>query len=92
MFNGNTRTIVLDIEAGLTVPEGARSWFDYGTEGLDSEYGPTHEALRARLLELGLVEGDDFLITEYEGATHNEASWRERLDDPLTFMFGHGTY
>jgi enterochelin esterase-like enzyme len=86
-----TPYIVLDIEAGLTVPEGARYWFDYGTEGLDGEYGPTHEALRARLLELGLVEGDDFLITEYEGATHNEASWRERLDDPLTFLFGQGT-
>ena len=30
-------------------------WFDYGTEGLDAEYGPTHEALRAWLLEQGLV-------------------------------------
>jgi enterochelin esterase-like enzyme len=83
-----TPYIVLDIEAGLTVPEGARYWFDYGTEGLDGEYGPTHEALRARLLELQLVEGEDFLITEYRGAYHTEASWRERLDDPLTFLFG----
>ncbi|MCL7960489.1 MAG: alpha/beta hydrolase-fold protein [marine benthic group bacterium] len=83
-----TPFIVRDIEAGLTVPEGTRYWFDYGTEGLDGEYGPTHEALRARLLELGLVEGEDFLITEYQGAFHTEASWRERLDDPLTFLFG----
>lgn len=86
-----TPYIVLDIEAGLTVPEGARYWFDYGTEGLDGEYGPMHEALRARLLELGLVEGEDFLITEYQGAAHTEASWRERLDDPLTFLFGQRT-
>jgi enterochelin esterase-like enzyme len=84
----DTPYIVRDIEAGLTVPEGARYWFDYGTEGLDAEYGPTHEALRAWLLEQGLVEGDDFVIREYVGANHDEASWRARLDDPMTFMFG----
>ena len=83
-----TPYILRDIEAGLRVPEDARYWFDYGTEGLDAEYGPTHEALRAWLLEQGLVEGEDFVIREYVGADHNEASWRERLEDPLTFMFG----
>lgn len=83
--------ILRDIEAGLTVPEGTRYWFDYGTEGLDAEYGPTHEAVRAWLLEQGLVEGEDFVVREYDGADHNEASWRARLDDPLTFLFAGGT-
>ncbi len=85
-----TPYIIRDIEAGLTVPKGVRYWFDYGTQGLDSTYGPTHAAVRAWLLKQGLVEGRDFVIRRYEGATHNEASWRARLDDPLQFLFGGG--
>jgi predicted alpha/beta superfamily hydrolase len=83
-----TPFIIRDIEAGLTVPKGARYWFDYGTEGLDAGYGPTHSAVRTWLLEQDRVEGEDFVVRRYEGATHNEASWRARLEDPLTFLFG----
>jgi predicted alpha/beta superfamily hydrolase len=83
-----TPFILKDIEAGLTVPKGVRYWFDFGTEGLDSGYGPTHAAVRAWLRGQGLVEGKDFVVREYAGANHNEASWRARLDDPLTFLFG----
>jgi hypothetical protein len=82
-----TPFIVRDIADGLKVPPGVRYWFDFGTEGLDSTYGPTHEIVRQWLLDQGLVEGKDFVVREYEGATHNEASWRARLDDPLTFLF-----
>jgi enterochelin esterase-like enzyme len=83
-----TPYIIRDIEAGLRVPRGARYWFDYGTQGLDAGYGATHEAVRRWLLEQGLVEGGDFVIRRYEGADHNEAAWRARLDDALTFLFG----
>lgn len=83
-----TPYILRDIERGLRVPRGARYWFDYGGQGLDASYGPTHDAVRAWLLGQGLVEGRDFVIRRYESATHNEASWRARLDDPLTFLFG----
>jgi enterochelin esterase-like enzyme len=44
--------------------------------------------VRRWLLEQGLVEGGDFVIRRYEGADHNEAAWRARLDDALTFLFG----
>ena len=80
--------VVRDIEAGLRVPRGARYWFDFGSQGLDSTYAPSHAAVRAWLLRQGLVEGKDFVVRRYEGATHNEASWRARLDDPLRFLFG----
>jgi len=83
--------VVRDIERGLRVPRGARYWFDYGGQGLDAEYGPTHEIMRAWLLQQGLVDGRDFVIRSYPEATHNEASWRARLEDPLTFMFGRRT-
>jgi enterochelin esterase-like enzyme len=85
-----TPYIVRDIEAGLTLPRGTRYWFDYGTLGLDSAYGPTHDVVRTWLLTQGLVEGRDFVIRPYPGADHNEASWRARLDDPLTFLFRKG--
>jgi predicted alpha/beta superfamily hydrolase len=80
--------LIRDIAAGLKAPRGTRFWFDYGSQGLDAGYGATHEAVRAWLLGQGLVEGRDFVVRRYEGATHNEASWRARLDDPLTFLFG----
>ena len=83
-----TPYVVRDIAAGLRVPKGARYWFDYGTLGLDSLYAPTHRVVRDWLLGQGLIEGRDFVIRGYTGATHTEASWRARLDDPLTFLFG----
>ena len=82
--------IVRDIERGFRVPRGTRYWFDYGTRGIDVRFGPSHDVVRAWLLRLGLAEGRDFVVRRYEGADHNEASWRARLDDPLTFLFGRG--
>jgi S-formylglutathione hydrolase FrmB len=83
-----TPYLIKDIAAGLRAPKGARYWFDRGTLGLDSAYGPTYAAARAWLLSQGFVEGKDFVVRTYPGATHNEASWRARLADPLTFLFG----
>jgi predicted alpha/beta superfamily hydrolase len=83
-----TPYVLRDIAAGMTVPRGTRYWFDYGTRGLDSTYGPTHAAVRSWLLKQGLVEDRDFVVRRYEDATHNEASWRARLEDPLRFLFG----
>ena len=80
--------VVRDIERGLTPPPGTRYWFDYGGQGLDAQYGPTHDSVRTWLLRSGLVERRDFVTRAYPEATHNEASWRARLDDPLTFLFG----
>ena len=80
--------VIRDIERGLTAPRGTRYWFDYGGQGLDAQYGPTHDSVRTWLLGHGLVETRDFVIRRYANATHNEASWRARLDDPLTFIFG----
>lgn len=83
-----TPYVIRDIASGLRLPPGTRYWFDYGGLGMDSAFGPTHEAVRAWLLRQGLVEGRDFVVRRYADATHNEASWRARLDDPLTFLFG----
>lgn len=81
-----TPYVLRDIANGNTVPDDSRFFFDYGTETLDAEYGPTHEAVRDWLLAQGRVEGKDFQIQEYEGAAHNEAAWRARLDDQLIWL------
>jgi len=83
-----TPYVVRDIARGLKAPRGARYWFDRGTFGLDSAYGPTYAAVRSWLLAQGRVEGRDFVVRAYPGTTHNEASWRARIEDPLTFLFG----
>mgnify|MGYP001816204997 CR=1 FL=1 len=80
--------ILYDIEADKSVPSGVRYWFDYGTKGLDADYGGPHAAIRDWYLRQGLEENRDFVIREYAGADHNEASWRDRLDDPLLFLYG----
>lgn len=80
--------ILKDLRTGLAVPARARLWFDYGSEGLDADYGPTHDAVRDWLAMQKLAEGEDYVIRRYEGADHNETSWRARLKDPLTFLYG----
>jgi predicted alpha/beta superfamily hydrolase len=85
-----TPYIVRDIGSGLRVPRGARLWFDYGSVGLDSLYAPTHAVVREWLRDQGLVEGRDFVVRRYDGADHNEAAWRARLEEPLAFLFGPG--
>jgi enterochelin esterase-like enzyme len=81
-----TPYILKDIDAGDTVPGNVRFFFDYGTETLDADYGPTHAALRDWLLAQGKVEGTDFRIQQYPGAAHNEAAWRARLDHQLAWL------
>ncbi len=76
-----------DIANGLTAPKWTRYWFDYGTMGLDSLYAPTHALVRDWMLRQGFREGTDFVVRRYDGAWHNEASWRARLADPLVFLF-----
>lgn len=81
-----TPYVVRDIAAGATMPKGQRLYFDYGTLGLDAAYGPSHDAVRDWLLVQGVVEGEDFVIRRYDGADHNERSWRARIGDQLEWL------
>lgn len=86
-----TLYIVRDIERGFRVPAGTRYWFDYGGLGMDSAFGPSHDIVRGWLLRQRKVEGRDFVVRRYPELTHNEASWRAHLEDPLTFLYGRRT-
>lgn len=65
-----------------------RLWFDHGTKGLDSAYGPYQDRIDALLVTQGWRPGIDFVSRVYAGADHNEDDWRARLADSLIFFFG----
>lgn len=67
-------------------PAHHRIWVDHGTGFLDHLYVPYQEAMLPVLADLGYVEGQTLEARVYPGANHNEAAWRARLRDPLTFL------
>jgi S-formylglutathione hydrolase FrmB len=77
-----------EIANGAKMPKGVRLYFDYGTEGLDAMYEPVQKRVDEWLVGQGFKEGTDFVSRKVQGATHNEAAWRARMDDPLAFLFG----
>jgi predicted alpha/beta superfamily hydrolase len=63
-----------------------RLWVDMGTaegqRGLDDA-----RLLKAALIGLGFSEGGDLHYAEYEGATHSELAWAERVGPMLEWLF-----
>ena len=72
----------------LPDPATHRLWFDHGTATLDARYAPYQQRMDALLREAGYVEGGNWVTRVYEGAEHNEAAWRARIDDVLVFLLG----
>ena len=69
-------------------PSGTRIYFDFGTETLDALYEPHQLRVDAHMEAAGFRRGVDWETRKFEGAAHNEASWRERVHIPLTFLLG----
>ena len=63
-----------------------RLYFDFGTEGLDSRYEPYQRRMDEHLGVAGYTQGVTCLTRKFEGADHNEASWRARVEIPLRFL------
>lgn len=63
-----------------------RLWVDMGTaegrRGLDDA-----RLLKAALIGLGFAVGADLHYAEYEGATHSEQAWSERVGPMLEWLF-----
>ena len=63
-----------------------RLWVDMGTaegrRGLDDA-----RLLKAALVGVGFVVGGDLHYAEYEGATHSEQAWSERVGPMLEWLF-----
>jgi len=69
-------------------PGKGRIWFDFGTVNLDSHYEPLQKRVDAVMAANGFTRGKDWMTEKFEGADHNEVSWRERVHLPLTFLLG----
>ncbi|MES2671726.1 MAG: alpha/beta hydrolase-fold protein [Pseudomonadota bacterium] len=70
----------------LPAPRTHRLYFDHGTETLDAMYAPYQARMDAALRAGGYTEGRDWVTRRFEGAEHNEAAWRARVDIPLRFL------
>lgn len=72
--------------AHLPDPKTHRLYFDHGTATLDAMYAPFQARMNKALREGGYVEGENATTHRFEGAEHNEAAWRARVDIPLRFL------
>lgn len=74
------------LRAALPRPGRHKIYFDYGTVGLDAYYAPYQEKVDEIMARAGYSAGKDWVTHCFPGADHNEASWRERVHVPLTFL------
>jgi predicted alpha/beta superfamily hydrolase len=72
--------------AHLPDPKTHRLYFDHGTATLDALYPPFQARMDEQLRERGYVEGQNAMTRRFEGAEHNEAAWRARVEIPLRFL------
>ena len=76
----------------LPDPKNHKLYFDYGSEGLDSEYAPWQAKVDALLRKKGWQEGKDFASWSFPGEGHSAEAWAGRVHIPLTFLFGTTDY
>lgn len=65
-----------------------RIYFDYGTEGLDSEYEPYQLRVDSIMADKGYIKGSNWQTLKFPGDNHNEKSWSGRVDTILAFLLG----
>ncbi|RZJ91823.1 MAG: alpha/beta hydrolase [Brevundimonas sp.] len=73
------------VRAGLPDPMSHKLYFDRGDETLDAFYAEFQSAVDRAVRSAGWPS-DRFRSLVFPGAQHNEASWNQRLDTPLTFL------
>ncbi|TXH70084.1 MAG: alpha/beta hydrolase [Lysobacteraceae bacterium] len=76
--------------AHLPDPGTHRLYFDHGDKTLDAQYAPYQRKMDAALRKAGYREDAQWITRRFEGAEHNEAAWRARIDIPLRFLLGTG--
>ena len=63
-----------------------RIYFDHGTETLDTEYGPYQKRMDQVMEQKGYAKGQNWETRVFQGAAHDEASWKARVETPLKFL------
>lgn len=67
-------------------PSTHKIYFDYGTEGLDSLYGPYQMVADSAMKAKGYLHDVNWITAKYEGATHYENDWHKRFHIPMEFL------
>lgn len=70
----------------LPSPENHKIYFDFGTEGHDAQYEPFQNEVDQMMIEKAYVTGSNWMTKKYQGASHSEKSWKERIHIPLQFL------
>ncbi|HSN76374.1 MAG TPA: alpha/beta hydrolase-fold protein [Anaerolineae bacterium] len=70
----------------LPKPGRHKLYFDYGTATLDALYEPYQRRMDGHLAATGYTRDVDWMTLKFDGAEHNEAAWRARVDLPLRFL------
>lgn len=78
------------LPGNLPDPATHKIYFDHGTINLDSLYQPFQEQVDDIMKTHGFVHSNNYMSLVFEGADHNEASWRSRLHHPLQFLLKVG--
>lgn len=69
-------------------PRTHRIWMDRGTGTLDASYATYQPRADSLFRARGYRDGVNFSSKVYEGAAHDERSWRVRVEEPLVFLLG----
>jgi len=72
----------------LPDPETHKIYFDYGTHTLDALYEP-YQLQADEVMQSKGFDAKNWETRKFPGASHSEASWKERLDIPLIFLLGN---
>ena len=72
----------------LPDPATHRLYFDYGTKTLDHNYEVYQDRMDVAVRAAGYTD-DNWTTRKFEGADHSERAWRNRVHEPLEFLFGH---
>ena len=73
------------VRADLPPPGSHRLYFDRGDESLDAFYAEFQSRIDAAIRGQGW-RPDQYRSLVFPGAEHNEKSWNQRFDVPLTFL------
>ncbi len=70
----------------LPAPKNHKIYFDYGTEGLDTDYEPFQKQADQAMKSKGYKRNKNWLTRKFAGADHSEKSWAQRVAVPLEFL------
>ena len=73
------------LQAHLAAPQGHRLYMDHGTAGLDGWYAP-YQLFVDQIVTAHGYTAENFQSRVFDGATHGENDWAQRLSIPLEFL------